>query len=74
MGYLETSHPFAVWLRQSNWTARTLSQKLGVSRAAIYSWAAGHSAPRMVHLAALSKITNNEVHPWMFVASNSGAA
>ena len=66
MTYLSSLHPFAVWLRQSNWTARTLSEKLGVSRHAVYLWAAGKTCPTTNHLAALQRLTDNEIQLWMF--------
>jgi transcriptional regulator with XRE-family HTH domain len=57
---------FRQWMEQEGWTVRELAERLGVTRQAVWSWAAGSSSPSLLHLAELEKISNGEVRAVWF--------
>lgn len=57
---------FRQWMEREGWSVRELAERLGVTRQAVWSWAAGSSSPSLQHLAELEKISNGEVRAAWF--------
>ena len=53
--------PLSDWLLRNGVTAPALAADLGVSRAAVYAWAAGANRPTLLHAQSIVRLTNGEL-------------
>lgn len=69
------SERLAAWLSEHDQNREALARDIGVSREAIWRWAAGQRIPRITHLVEIERVTGIPIVEWAIAAKpQEGAA